>query len=717
MLIRYLETKYPEAAGRVDYHKIIGATESIQNISDPHEFLLDPNNWIPFAVLRELMTQCEEASGEKDFAYHAALAHYETARSRAPTLLETIAMLVSDAESVLHSAAEWASGYTNYLQLQAFKRPQESDTLYMLSRFSAPLDIQLSNTRFVQGNLEGIAKLDEQLETFSCEETYSQVRLMNLVVAFGDHYQVSQNAPLVTVTHRSTGKVVLTARQIPLASEWVPWQDPSLPGSALRQDQMVACPDSKGGITVYVVKPEVTAGQREPQKEPPGATALQVERGGTFSKGPLSLTIHDGAIFDAPYTQYRMRWRKRPTPPMQTADEKTLPLMGDRQRFAHLLFDHLKNLQSAHRRTLGMVIKNIELVQENIQLKQELSAQQETGGILGKSQAIQNLLSLLSTIAASDTTVLITGETGTGKELAARLIHKLSRRRDHRFVAVNCGALPETLLESELFGHERGSFTGAVAQKKGKFEVAQRGTLFLDEIGDVSPAVQVKLLRVLQEKEFQRVGGNVDLKADVRLIAATNRDLIALMEQNQFRHDLFYRLNVIQLYMPALRERTEDIPELAQHFIGRFAERACKSISGLNPDALRLCLAYKWPGNVRELENAMERAVTLAPEGKKWITPDLLPASLQTAAEPVLSHDVTDFVDRLAWDALQQTLQNSGSLTALLNQLEWIITRRAVAEYGGNKSRAAKVLGRTYRWLRKLESTMTESSPPTSPPD
>jgi two-component system response regulator HydG len=480
---------------------------------------------------------------------------------------------------------------------------------------------------------------------------------------------------------------------------------------------MVVCPDSKGGITVYAVDPEGTTAQHEPHKEPAGAIALQVEQGGTLSKGPLSLSIPVGTIFDTPYTQYRMRWRKRPTSPRQTADEKTHPLTGDRQRFAHLLFDHLQNLQSAHRRTLGMVIQNIELVQENIQLKQELSAQQETGGIFGKSQAIQNLLSLLRTIAVSDTTILITGETGTGKELAARLIHKLSRRRDHRFVAVNCGALPETLLESELFGHERGSFTGAVAQKKGKFEVAKGGTLFLDEIGDVSPAVQVKLLRVIQEKEFQRVGGNVDLKADVRLIAATNRDLIALMEQNQFRRDLFYRLNVIQLYMPALRERTEDIPELAQHFIGRFAEQAGKTISGLTPEALQLCLAYKWPGNVRELENAVERAVTLAPEGKKWITPELLPASLRTAAELVLSHDVTDFVNRLAWDALQQTLQNSGSLTALLNQLEWIITRRAVAEYGGNKSRAAKVLGRTYRWLRKLESTMTESSPPTSPPD
>jgi transcriptional regulator with PAS, ATPase and Fis domain len=224
--------------------------------------------------------------------------------------------------------------------------------------------------------------------------------------------------------------------------------------------------------------------------------------------------------------------------------------------------------------------------------------------------------------------------------------------------------------------------------------------------------VQVKLLRVLQEREFQRVGGTSDLKANIRLIAATNRDLLAMMEQNQFRQDLFYRLNVIQLYVPALRERPEDIAELAQHFVQRFAEKTGKSIAGLTPDALQLCLAYKWPGNIRELENVMERAVTLAPEGKKWITPDLLPASLRTTAEPVPSHDLTDFVDRLEWAALQQSLQNTGSLTGLLNQLEWAITCRAVTEYGGNKSRAAKVLGRTYRWLRKLESEMTGPQSP-----
>lgn len=338
----------------------------------------------------------------------------------------------------------------------------------------------------------------------------------------------------------------------------------------------------------------------------------------------------------------------------------------------------------------------------------QTTAHSLSGDIIGKSKPLQEVLTLIHTIAPADTTVLISGETGTGKELAARLIHQLSCRKDCRFVAVNCGALPETLLESELFGHEKGSFTGAVGQKKGKFELAEGGTLFLDEIGDISPAVQMKLLRVLQEREFQRVGGTNDLRANVRVIAATNHDLTAMMERHQFRQDLFFRLNVIQLYVPALRERSEDIPDLAEHFLQGFAHKIGKPIAGLTPEALQLCLTYRWPGNIRELENAMERAVTLAPEGTQWIAPDLLPDNFTATTEADPSLDLADLLEHVEWDALEKTLEKSGSLTGLLNHLEWTITRRAVAECGGNKSRAAKVLGRTYRWLRKLESEMAE---------
>ena len=716
MLVRHLETRYPEQASKVDLQRVMGAAESFQEIQDARAFLTDTSNWVPLSVFRELIKACELASGEKDFTYQAALAYYETVKTQTPTLIETIAILLNDVESVFRSVGDWASAYTNYLQLQSFVCPDETQTLHILSRYLPPVDPGLGNMRLVQGNLEGTAKLDPSVETADCEEVYSQLRLETLVNEFGDAYVMTTKNDRFTVARRSTGEVVITGRTIRLVHTLIPIKADLIPAPHGSDEQLVATLEQQDHLSIWTAGEPVRRSKTDFPKQDDHCTAIRIERGGTLSAGSLSTTIKAGSIYNAPYTHYRLRWTNRPPHANNAAAAGRSQLLTDRRAFAHQLFTHLKNLQATHRHMLTMFLHNVELAQENIQLKQELSAQQETGGIIGKSAPLLDLLSLIRTIAPSDTTVLVTGETGTGKELAARLIHQLSRRKDRRFVAVNCGALPETLLESELFGHEKGSFTGAIAQKKGKFELAEGGTLFLDEIGDISPAVQVKLLRVLQEREFQRVGGTSDLKANIRLIAATNRDLLAMMEQNQFRRDLFYRLNVIQLYVPALRERPEDIAELAQHFVQRFAEKTGKSIAGLTPDALQLCLAYKWPGNIRELENVMERAVTLAPEGKKWITPDLLPNNLRSTTESAPSLDLAELVDRVDWSALLKTLETRGSLTGLLNYLEWTITRRAVAEYGGNKSHAAKVLGRTYRWLRKLESEMIEPQPPSSPP-
>jgi len=719
ILIRHLETRYPEQASKVDLQRVMGAAESFQEIQDARAFLTDTSNWIPHSVFRELVKSCELATGQKDFTYQAALAYYETVKTQSPTLIETIAILLNDVESVFRSVGDWASAYTNYLQLQSFVCPDETQTLHILSRYLPPVDPGLGNMSLVQGNIEGIAMLDPSVETVACEEAYSQIRLEALVNEFGDAYAITSKKDRITVTRRSTGEVVLAGRAITLVSELVPVKEDRAPVPQPRDEQLIARTQPQNRLAVWAVGDTNRAPTDLSSNPESLCSAVRIERGGTLSAGSLSTTIKTGAIYSAPYTHYRLRWTNRPPHANNAAAAAgRSQFLTDRRAFAHRLFAHLRNLQATHRHMLTMFLRNVELAQENIQLKQELSAQQETGGIIGKSAPLQDLLSLIRTLAPSDTTVLITGETGTGKELAARLIHQLSRRKDRRFVAVNCGALPETLLESELFGHEKGSFTGAIAQKKGKFELAEGGTLFLDEIGDISPAVQVKLLRVLQEREFQRVGGTSDLKANIRLIAATNRDLLAMMEQNQFRQDLFYRLNVIQLYVPALRERPEDIAELAQHFAQRFAEKIGKSIAGLTPDALQLCLAYKWSGNIRELENVMERAVTLAPEGKKWISPDLLPNNLRSTTESAPSLDLAEMVDRVDWCALLKTLETRGSLTGLLNYLEWTITRRAVAEYGGNKSRAAKVLGRTYRWLRKLESEMTgPQSPGHNPSD
>ncbi len=274
-------------------------------------------------------------------------------------------------------------------------------------------------------------------------------------------------------------------------------------------------------------------------------------------------------------------------------------------------------------------VKNIEFLEkENLRLREETLFSKN---MLGKSAAIKKVLAFIGKVATSDTTVLITGESGTGKELAARAIHLNSRRSEKPFVAINCAALSENLLESELFGHERGAFTGAVAQKPGKIELANYGTLFLDEIGEMGLSLQTKLLRVLQEREFERVGGLKTLKADIRLVTATNRDLESEVKNGNFRQDLFYRLNVVRLTMPGLRERKEDILLLAESFTEKFAAKINRRVRGISAKAKKLLLNYDFPGNVRELENVIERAIVLG--DSDWILPEDLPETLWETAD------------------------------------------------------------------------------------
>jgi two-component system, NtrC family, response regulator HydG len=253
--------------------------------------------------------------------------------------------------------------------------------------------------------------------------------------------------------------------------------------------------------------------------------------------------------------------------------------------------------------------------------------------ILGDSAPIKRLMQTVDRVAPQPTTVLIAGETGTGKELVARSIHEGSPRRDRPFVAINCAAVTDTLLESELFGHEKGAFTGAIAQKKGKLEMAEGGTVFLDEIGELAPGLQAKLLRVLQQREFERVGGTRVIPLDIRLIAATNRNLTEEVKHGTFREDLYHRLNVVTIRTPPLREHREDIPKLAKHFAAAAAARCARRIEGLSPEAERYLADYSWPGNVRELENAMERAVVLGADSG-WIRPEDLPETLLEGAAP-----------------------------------------------------------------------------------
>jgi DNA-binding NtrC family response regulator len=268
------------------------------------------------------------------------------------------------------------------------------------------------------------------------------------------------------------------------------------------------------------------------------------------------------------------------------------------------------------------IVTHRELVLENILLRQKLEERSEYDEIIGKSDAMQKIFDLITQVAPTDSTVLITGESGTGKELIAQAIHGNSQRCYMPFIALSCGALPDSLLESELFGYERGAFTGAEHTKKGRFEMADQGTLFLDEIGDISLKTQVDLLRVLQQKEFRRLGGQEEIKVDVRILAATNRDLEKAISEKKFREDLFYRLNVITIHVPPLRERKDDIPLLVKAFILRYCLEMNKEVVKITPSALKLLMDYNWPGNVRELENVIERALVIGRD-KEIVTDDL----------------------------------------------------------------------------------------------
>ena len=326
-----------------------------------------------------------------------------------------------------------------------------------------------------------------------------------------------------------------------------------------------------------------------------------------------------------------------------------------------------------------------QLRDENRSLREALQQRYQHPNIVARSKQMQEVLAMVERVAATNSTVLLGGESGVGKDLIARAIHERSRRASGPFVKINSTAIPENLLESELFGYEKGAFTGAVASKPGKFELADKGTLFLDEIGDVPGSTQVRLLRVLQEREFERLGGTRTLKVDVRLVAATNRDLRAALEEGTFREDLYYRLNVVPIDIPPLRERKEDIPDLVGLFLARASAESGKEFSGIAPDALKLLMQHHWPGNVRELQNIVERAAALAPG-------------------PMIE------AGDIHLDASRPKVLNGGSVTLpegmTLDQWEDEIIREAVRRANGNKSQAARLLGLSRNALRYRLSRM-----------
>lgn len=333
------------------------------------------------------------------------------------------------------------------------------------------------------------------------------------------------------------------------------------------------------------------------------------------------------------------------------------------------------------------------LASENKHLRRQLRRQAEVPAMLGKGPAMREVFDVIRQVAPTPTNVLVTGRSGTGKELVAKAIHQLSDRESRPFVAINCGAIPENLLESELFGHMKGSFTGAVSQKEGLFESADGGTLFLDEIGEMPLPLQVKVLRAIQDRSFKRVGGTSDISVDVRIVAATNRILSDEVRAGRFREDLFYRLNVIEIELPCLSERREDIPELVRCFIERYSQALGKEVADVAPEVISCLESYSFPGNVRELENLIERSVTLA-RGPR-ITLDFLPANIMTPAETPQAGLLPE---------------SGGDLNQLLEDYERVLVQAALERSGGVKKKAAALLGVSFRSFRyRLEKLELDS--------
>ncbi len=341
--------------------------------------------------------------------------------------------------------------------------------------------------------------------------------------------------------------------------------------------------------------------------------------------------------------------------------------------------------QEELRKVIAKAARANDLERQNVH---EGSGDGERPPLVGESPAMRTIYDMVARVADSPSTVLITGESGTGKELIAKALHRGSARRDKPLIKVNCAAIPKDLVESELFGYEKGAFTGAVGSKPGRFELADGGTLFLDEIGEIPVEIQVKLLRALQESEFERVGGIKTLKVDVRLIAATNRDLKALIAEGRFREDLFYRLAVVPIALPPLRERREDIPHLVRHFIEKYDRRLGKKVEGIEEEALQLLLGYAWPGNIRELENLMERSVLFAdgPRIEASALPDTLREKGAAAPVPIAAVGPLGAIAAPSGASMKEIVRQAQA------ELERELITRALEETGGNVTRAAKRL-------------------------
>ncbi len=690
IIVDYLEERHPQVVRSLPYPAFFADTALAHRAADAHVLVTDPNQWLPQEVLVRLALAAEDAVGDPDLAYHATRAHFERSHRRGPSIFEIIATLLDDVRGVVIASNRWAGAFATNTALQALDHADRPEAT-MLSMVTSKGRLTRLPGLFLRGQCEGFPALFGRPGSAAFTEEFTQLSLAHLLREFDDYDLVSHGKQL-RVIERSSGSIMAEAEGIVLGTEQIPVSE-HFPA----EDGTIVTP-AAGQYTVFTA----TGATPVPLDR---AQAIRIVRGGTLHRGRISLSLEPGAVYGAPYTKARFHWddQRRPRQPAEARLREV----------SRLLFTHLHEIKQTQRRLLRSERDNASLREENAHLKSELVDRHRFAGLVALSPGMRALCATLERVVDTDSTVLLLGETGTGKEVIARALHYNGPRKGGRFVAVNCGAIAEGLLESELFGHERGAFTGALQRRIGKFEAADGGTLFLDEVGELSASLQVKLLRVLQERTICRVGANDDVPVNIRVIAATHRNPVEMVKAGTFRQDLFYRLNVMPIAIPPLRERREDVPILAQALLDKVRTRTGRSSDRFAPDALRVLATYSWPGNVRELENVIERALILA-GNDTTVTAAHLPMEWFGNATDVATTrgDPWTVIGKMDWSCFASFFDRGGSFDDLLHRIEWAITERAVREHQGNKTHAARTLKRSYRWLRKLEKESTDPGGP-----
>lgn len=664
MLVLYLEAIGKDS--KVDYRQILDEVNHLTRVDNPKAFLKDYNNWVPHSALKALTHAAEAAAGTKEVTYLAARHYFQSKQE--PSFLEIVRKLLNNIEQALFFSNLWATGYANYLKLQCvipstFDRPQVT----ILSQFQSNVEPIIGSINFIRGNYEGFAKLFHQITDATCTEEISQLKIETIVKEF-DNYEIEKRGPELIIIESRSRKEVAAARKCHLKTEAISFSSRSLSNP----ENLIVPPQNEIVAVLSLEKSDRPSGKEQ--------AVYEIVREGTLQKDRLTWIFQKGQFFNAPYSRFQFRWKA-------DHSQKLSEMTEEQSRLVSLLFNHLRELRETQKRLLWITIQNKELAEANQELQGVIQKESDFYGIIGKSSKMQRLFEQIELIAPTDSTVLIMGETGTGKELLAKAIHKSSGRKEQRFLAINCAALTESLLESELFGYEKGAFTGALSQKKGIFETAHGGTLFLDEVGEISLTMQAKLLRVLEEQEIQRVGSRETIPIDVRVLSATNRNLEELVAAGKFRSDLFYRLHVISLTIPPLRERLDDLLLLVDYYLNLFSQKCKKQKPVIDREAAALLMNYDWPGNIRQLKNVIERAVVL--DRDQVITPEdiILPEDESGKKAPA---------DRQAFhEAMDQFRRN--------------IIEDALKKTGGNQTKAAQLLGLQRTYLARLIRVMNLS--------